>query len=97
MSEKVLGLKNIEEFLDNWCGRYTRKELPKEVVNFLEEEKDKIVPVVSVEWLEKWCKENSWREHYTAPDEMEGWKKIVEVNDLLKAARRQAENSEAKK
>ena len=60
MNEKVLGFRK-----ENGRKQYPSDGLIKQgvrsntVIGYLIE-KDKLVPVVSVEWLEKWCKETNF-------------------------------------
>jgi len=71
MSEKVLGFK--EKDSDKFEERLN---FPAEITI----DENKLVPVVSVEWLEKYCKNNFIAEGYS----------FVWIQDLLKAVRLQA-------
>jgi hypothetical protein len=66
MSEKVLGFREKDALFEN-PGIYI---LPD----------NKLVPVVSVEWLKKWCKENTF--DLTSPS--------IDKKELLKAVEKEA-------
>ena len=75
MNEKVLGFKEREAFA--YCDCHYRID------------KTKLVPVISLAWLEKWCKRKQvWSAH------MAVHRKVVAVDDLLSWVKK---NSEAKK
>lgn len=71
MSEKVLGFKNSDSYL----AKLGEEGLAWEHYRV---GKDKLVPVVSLEWLKNYCKT-----HQTIKD-------CVNRDDLIKAARKQA-------
>lgn len=71
MSEKVLGFK--EKDAKHITGK------PRFMPDYREINDDKLVPVVSLDWLEKWCKK-----HETLRD-------CVDIGELLSAARKEAE------
>lgn len=65
MSEKVLGFKK-QKTICHYCDKLGEPKmltfLCKDCVKipiFDKKDKIKLVPIVSVEWLKRWCKENT--------------------------------------
>jgi len=115
MSEKVLGFKekDVSDLIWTECGTgkqtilvYTSPHASevakgKKLQTYREVE---LVPVVSLEWLEKWCKkkEDYFKENDMIPVKLSGWKYWLSVderyivgyrsavNDLLKEAKKGA-------
>lgn len=78
MSKKVLGFKPRKAWLiDDEFGEIYSYTI----------DKSQLVPVVSLEWLEKWCKENQMRGHACPRN----W--LVSVKHLILAAKKEAEKT----
>ena len=83
MNEKVLGFKM------RTVAPYTvlHKVETIEGKRLLQVPEDKLVPVVSIEWLEKWCEKNAIAFPITLAHEKHTHTRFVRLEDLILASK----------